>query len=119
MENHVRVDMDRRRKQQAEGCGANARRQGLGCYRRAGSGSKESSVLGQMAWFLESQYRPDDWTYGVWTEGGDNKLKDAVQMHGGKDWAAIAALVQGRTKIQSRNRWQWYIIKYHCRGMLS
>jgi hypothetical protein len=40
-----------------------------------------------------------------WAEDEDNKLKDAVQKHGGKDWAAIAALVPGRTKIQCWSRW--------------
>jgi hypothetical protein len=39
-----------------------------------------------------------------WTEDEDNKLKDLVQMHGGKDWAAIAALVPGRTQIQCARR---------------
>jgi hypothetical protein len=42
---------------------------------------------------------------GKWTEDEDTKLKDSVQMHGGKDWAAISALIPGRTKIQCRNRW--------------
>jgi hypothetical protein len=41
---------------------------------------------------------------GPWTEDEDNKLKDAVQMHGGKDWVAIAALVPGRTAIQCTKR---------------
>jgi phosphoribosylanthranilate isomerase len=43
---------------------------------------------------------------GKWAEGEDIKLKDSVQLHGGKDWAAIAALVSGRTKIQCNNRWK-------------
>jgi hypothetical protein len=42
---------------------------------------------------------------GTWIKDEDIKLKDAVQMHGGKDWAAIAAMVPGRTKIQCSNRW--------------
>jgi hypothetical protein len=42
---------------------------------------------------------------GKWIADEDIKLKDAVQTHGGKDWAAIAALVPGRTKIQCCNRW--------------
>jgi hypothetical protein len=41
-----------------------------------------------------------------WTAVEDSKLKDAVQMHGGKDWAAITALVPGRTRTQCRSRWQ-------------
>jgi myb proto-oncogene protein len=42
---------------------------------------------------------------GRWTADEDGKLKDAVQTHGGKDWAAIAALVPGRTKSQCWSRW--------------
>jgi hypothetical protein len=40
-----------------------------------------------------------------WVEDEDDKLKDAVQMHGGKNWAAIATLVPGRTITQCRDRW--------------
>jgi hypothetical protein len=40
-----------------------------------------------------------------WTAVEDGKLKDAVHTHGGKDWAAIAAWVPGRTKRQCRQRW--------------
>jgi hypothetical protein len=40
-----------------------------------------------------------------WSKDEDIKLKDAVQRYGGKNWAAIAALVQGRTKKQCQNRW--------------
>jgi hypothetical protein len=43
---------------------------------------------------------------GKWAEGEDIKLKDAVQMHGDKDWDAIAALVPDRAKSQCRNRWR-------------
>jgi predicted PP-loop superfamily ATPase len=46
---------------------------------------------------------------GAWTEDEDNKLKVAVQMHGGKDWAAIAALVPGRTKDQCSHRWHDFL----------
>jgi hypothetical protein len=35
-----------------------------------------------------------------WTVVEDSKLKDAVQMHGGKNWVAISALIPGRTNIQ-------------------
>jgi myb proto-oncogene protein len=43
---------------------------------------------------------------GKWTLVEDDKLKDAVQTHGGKNWDAIAALVPGRSRIQCRSRWQ-------------
>jgi myb proto-oncogene protein len=43
---------------------------------------------------------------GKWTIDEDSKLKNSVEMHGGKDWAAITALVPGRMKIQCTNRWK-------------
>jgi hypothetical protein len=42
---------------------------------------------------------------GQWTTDEDDKLKGAVEKHKGKDWAAIAELVPGRTKHQCRGRW--------------
>jgi hypothetical protein len=41
-----------------------------------------------------------------WTEDDDKKLRDALQTHGDKNWASIAALVPGRTRSQCYNRWQ-------------
>jgi hypothetical protein len=35
---------------------------------------------------------------GIWTEDDAIKLKDAVQMYGGKNWGAIALLVSCRTR---------------------
>ncbi len=43
---------------------------------------------------------------GKWTAVEDSKLKDAVQMHGGKDWAAISTMVPGRTRTQCWFRWK-------------
>jgi hypothetical protein len=43
---------------------------------------------------------------GKWVAVEDSRLKDAVQMHGGKNWGAIAALVPGRSGQQCRNRWR-------------
>jgi hypothetical protein len=43
---------------------------------------------------------------GTWIEDEDVKLKDSVRLHDGKDWAAIAALVPGRTKQQCWGRWK-------------
>jgi hypothetical protein len=43
---------------------------------------------------------------GKWTAIEDSKLRDAVQTHGGKNWAAISKLVPGRTRIQCYNRWK-------------
>jgi hypothetical protein len=42
---------------------------------------------------------------GEWTTNEDITLKDAVEKHNGKDWAAISAFVPGRTKQQCLNRW--------------
>jgi hypothetical protein len=44
---------------------------------------------------------------GKWTTDEDNKLKDSVQTHGGKNWGAIAALVPGRTQKQCCSRWKY------------
>jgi hypothetical protein len=43
---------------------------------------------------------------GGWTEDRDTKLKEAVQKHGCKKWAKIAALVPGRTRSQCQKRWR-------------
>jgi hypothetical protein len=42
---------------------------------------------------------------GIWTEDEDIKLRYAIEMHGDKNWVAIAALVQSRTKKQCSDRW--------------
>jgi hypothetical protein len=42
---------------------------------------------------------------GKWTPDEDKTLKDAVEKHGGRNFEAIASLVQGRTKKQCTNRW--------------
>jgi myb proto-oncogene protein len=42
---------------------------------------------------------------GSWRADEDDKLRDAVQTHGGKNWATIAALVPGRSQNQCYNRW--------------
>jgi hypothetical protein len=48
---------------------------------------------------------------GKWAEDEDINLKNAVQTHGRKDWAAIASLVPGKTKFQCSNRYS--TIKKH------
>ena len=42
---------------------------------------------------------------GKWTKDEDDKLRESVQVHGGKDWDAITTLVPGRTKRQCAGRW--------------
>jgi hypothetical protein len=61
-----------------------------------------------MAFYLETEHRPSEWTYGyhTWAADEDSKLKDAVKTHGGKDWTAIAALVSGRAGNQCKHRWK-------------
>jgi hypothetical protein len=41
-----------------------------------------------------------------WTLEEDAKLKYAVQLHGGKNWGSIAALVPGRTRKLCSSRWK-------------
>jgi hypothetical protein len=43
---------------------------------------------------------------GKWSEDEVITLKNAVEMHGGKNWKKIAVLVPGRTKKQCWNRWK-------------
>jgi myb proto-oncogene protein len=43
---------------------------------------------------------------GTCTADEDSKLKDSVQMHGGKDWTSIATLIPGRTNSQCHDRWR-------------
>jgi hypothetical protein len=43
---------------------------------------------------------------GQLVEDEDSKLKNAVQTHDGKGWAAIFALVPGRARSQCRDRWK-------------
>jgi myb proto-oncogene protein len=54
---------------------------------------------------LDPSIAPAIYHKGAWTEDEDFKLKNSVEMHGGKDWAAIAVLVPGRTRSQCCNRW--------------
>jgi hypothetical protein len=54
---------------------------------------------------LHSSIDQVHWRTGKWTPDEDTKLKDAVRIHDGKNWNAIAALVPGRTRIQCIRRW--------------
>jgi hypothetical protein len=54
---------------------------------------------------LDSSIDPATRRKGSWTKEEDDTLNDAVQTHGGKDWAAIIALVSARTEHQCRDRW--------------
>jgi hypothetical protein len=42
---------------------------------------------------------------GRWTKKEDSTLEGAVEKHNGEDWAAISALVPGRTRNQCMGRW--------------
>jgi hypothetical protein len=42
----------------------------------------------------------------LWAEDEGSKLRYAVQTHGGKNWAAIAALVPGRAEKHCLDRWR-------------
>jgi hypothetical protein len=41
---------------------------------------------------------------GKWTPEEDTKLTEAVKKHG-NEWAAVSAMVSGRTNLQCRDRW--------------
>jgi myb proto-oncogene protein len=59
---------------------------------------------------LDSNIEPTTSRTGKWTADENSKLQDAVQMHGGKDWVAIAALVPGLTQIQCNHRWHHILV---------
>jgi myb proto-oncogene protein len=46
-----------------------------------------------------------DINFGKWTVEEDAKLADTLKERGSSNWAAVAALVPGRTNKQCRNRW--------------
>jgi hypothetical protein len=54
---------------------------------------------------------------GEWAEDEDCKLKDAVQTHGAKNWAGVAALAPSRTRLQCRSRWQTILNPSISRGI--
>jgi hypothetical protein len=62
-------------------------------------------------WLNELDPTSDETTAcaGKWTADGDSTLADAVKKYHGEDWAAIAALVPGRTKTQINRRWQYVL----------
>eukprot|EP00817_Percolomonadidae_sp_ATCC50343_P005558 CAMPEP_0117421184 /NCGR_PEP_ID=MMETSP0758-20121206/2346_1 /TAXON_ID=63605 /ORGANISM="Percolomonas cosmopolitus, Strain AE-1 (ATCC 50343)" /LENGTH=620 /DNA_ID=CAMNT_0005203195 /DNA_START=126 /DNA_END=1985 /DNA_ORIENTATION=+ len=43
---------------------------------------------------------------GSWTKGEDTKLKETVNQYKGKNWRAIAEIMEGRTEEHCQNRWQ-------------
>jgi myb proto-oncogene protein len=51
------------------------------------------------------QFGSCQWKQGKWTPEEYAKLTGAVKKHGSHQWAAVAALVPGRTAKQCRNRW--------------
>jgi hypothetical protein len=46
---------------------------------------------------------------GAWTADDDELLQEAVQLNGGKNWVAIAALVPGRIRSQCLYRWHTFL----------
>jgi hypothetical protein len=60
-------------------------------------------------WHLAPRIDRSTGRSGKWTPDEDDRLKGAVQMHGGKNWASIAVVVSGRTGKQCLNRWQDYL----------
>jgi hypothetical protein len=54
---------------------------------------------------LDPRIRLTNGSAGKWTADEDIMLKNAVRMHGGKNWKAIALLVRSRTSKQCFKRW--------------
>jgi myb proto-oncogene protein len=97
------------RRQQAEGCGANARWQELGANFEIAAlvqGRTKKQCHDRWHGTLVSNIDPTTTQVGRWTADEDKKLKDAVIKHGGKNWKEVAALVPGRTITQCYYRWK-------------
>jgi hypothetical protein len=60
----------------------------------------------KVRWCNNLKHRFDGTTV-KWTKDEDTKLKYAVHKHGGKEWAAITALLPGRTINQCSGRWNY------------
>jgi hypothetical protein len=54
---------------------------------------------------LDPSINQESGLWSNWTAVEDSKLKDAVRMHGGKNWKEIATVVPGRKRSQCLNRW--------------
>lgn len=54
-----------------------------------------------------------------WTEQQDLDLKNAVQVHNGQNWKAIAKLVAGRDHVQCLQRWKKVLQPGLVKGMWS
>jgi hypothetical protein len=98
--------MDCGRRHQVEGCGTSSRWQELGCNRPSRAWSNEKEVPRQMAHVLDPSVDRTTGRKGHWTSDEDDNLKDAVHIHDGKNWNAVAALVPGRTKSDCCSRWR-------------
>jgi hypothetical protein len=57
------------------------------------------------SWYQTPVVYPSEEEATPWTKDEFIQLKRAVQIHGGKSWDAISALVPGRTKTKCWNRW--------------
>jgi hypothetical protein len=68
-------------------------------------GRTKKQCSGRWCTILNTNIDPSTARAGSWTADEDKKLKDAVLTHGGKDWAAVAALIPGRTRNQCSSRW--------------
>jgi hypothetical protein len=98
--------MGRRRRQEVEGCGTNARWQGLGAISALVPSRTKRQCHTRWYHVLDPNIALTNGRTGKWAEDEVTKLKDAVITHGGKNWKKIAALVPDRTINQRCKKWK-------------
>jgi hypothetical protein len=69
-------------------------------------GRVEKQCWTRWNYFLDLSIDRSSERMSQWTAVEDVPLRNAVQSYGVKNWAAIAALVPGRTKSQRNDRWK-------------
>ncbi|KAJ3064983.1 hypothetical protein HK102_008061, partial [Quaeritorhiza haematococci] len=53
---------------------------------------------------------------GAWSEADDEKLKEAIDTYGERQWTVIAAMIPGRTGSQCHDRWKFCLCPQKRKG---
>mmetsp|Transcript_12566 Transcript_12566/g.18982 ORF Transcript_12566/g.18982 Transcript_12566/m.18982 type:complete len:429 (-) Transcript_12566:167-1453(-) len=71
------------------------------------SGSLDDFPLGSAPLLQSGEYHTEHKSQrGKWAVEEDNILREAVSIHGGKNWKKISEYLEGKTDVQCLHRWQ-------------